>query len=421
MTGPVRHSPTARPVVFAGPSVDRHTVLAHLPGADVRPPVQRGDLRDLYHAGHRLFVLIDGVFSHGLAVSPREVVDVLRGGATVVGASSMGAVRAAECWPAGMQGVGVVFRLFRAGIIDSDDEVAVMTDPEQDYRAISVALINVRFAARKAFVRGLLSKDESDAIVRAAEDLHFLQRTWPVILQKAGVSAGFRDALGQVDVKREDAIRALRQVATGYSGAGLAAAEATAEATAEAPVPAEERVRYPGHDRLLGHDRDDLVHELTRWMFGSGRYQRHVWSLVAGEEDLLDLPPRGAGRAEALRERLALCLSRLLAEPRPLAASLWEELEFLDELPAELMRWHALKRFAALAGDDRDGSSHHRLVREQTAIAHGYLDWASLRGDVQDGKLFGAIPFGWVDAAVSLQVAARRGAQSYDACGEAAS
>lgn len=417
MTGPVRDSQTSRPVVFAGPSVDRSTVLAHLPGAEVRPPVRRGDLLDLYCAGYRLFVLIDGVFSHGLAVSPREVIDVLRGGAAVVGASSMGAVRAAECWPVGMQGVGVVCRLFRAGIIDSDDEVAVATDPDENYRAITVALINVRFAAHRAFLRGLLGKDESAAIVRSAEDLHFLQRTWPVILRKAGVAADLQDALDHVDVKREDAVRALKQVAREHSRTGSPAAAAPGEAAA-AP---EERVRYSGHDRLLGHDRGDLMHELTRWMFGSGRYQRHVWSLVAGEEELLDLPPGGAGRAEALRERLALCLSRLLAEPGPLAASLWEELEFLDELDAELMRWHALKRFAVLADDDRDCSSHRRLVGEQTAIAHGYLDWASLRSDVQDNRLFGAIPLGWVDAAVSLQVAARRGAQAYDASAEPAS
>ena len=54
---------------------------------------------------------------------PSEVVAALRDGARVLGAASMGAIRAAECWPAGMQGVGAVYSLYRLGVISDDDEV----------------------------------------------------------------------------------------------------------------------------------------------------------------------------------------------------------------------------------------------------------------------------------------------------------
>jgi len=68
-------------------------------------------------------VIIDGVFHQEPAVPPREILDVLEDGAVIVGASSMGALRAAECWPAGMRGVGTIYRLYRRGALKSDDEV----------------------------------------------------------------------------------------------------------------------------------------------------------------------------------------------------------------------------------------------------------------------------------------------------------
>jgi hypothetical protein len=122
------------------------------------PPIRRGDLYRDRLLGFRVFVILDGVFGQELAVSPREAIDVARDGAVVVGACSMGAIRAAECWPAGVEGVGAVYRLFRRGALTSDAEVAVAFSPEPPYRPVSVPLVNVRYALSRCLRDRVLSR-----------------------------------------------------------------------------------------------------------------------------------------------------------------------------------------------------------------------------------------------------------------------
>jgi hypothetical protein len=105
--------------------------------------------------GGSVFVIIDGVFHQEPAVPPREILDVLEDGALIVGASSMGALRAAECWPAGMRGVGTIYRLYRRGALGSDDEVILIYSSDgSGYQSRSVPLINVRYALSRAFRKG---------------------------------------------------------------------------------------------------------------------------------------------------------------------------------------------------------------------------------------------------------------------------
>jgi hypothetical protein len=164
------------PIVFLGPSARREELAAVCPTAQFLPPIQRDDLYRARERGGSIFLIIDGMFSHCLAVSPREIIDVIRDGALVLGASSMGAVRSAECWPSGMRGLGVIARLYRMGRLDSDDEVAVSVDPVNEFASLTVALINVRFAVSGARRRRLLDQDSAAAIVRAAKQIHFPDR-----------------------------------------------------------------------------------------------------------------------------------------------------------------------------------------------------------------------------------------------------
>ena len=179
------------------------------------PPVRRGDLYRDYLLGFRVFVIVDGVFFQDLAVSPREIVDVLEDGGIVVGASSMGAMRAAECWPAGARGVGSIYRLFRRGILKSDDEVAVAFSPLPPYSPATVPLVNVRYAVSRAIRDGNLSRSDAARLVDSASELHYCDRTWDSIRQRARIStrrSRVFSALEQHDLKRLDAIRALRRV-----------------------------------------------------------------------------------------------------------------------------------------------------------------------------------------------------------------
>src|SRR5690348_8986049 len=110
------------PLVFLGPSLSVEEAGAVLPDAEYHPPAGRGDLYRARFLGASIMVLIDGTFLQRYAPSPRELVEVVRDGAWVLGAASIGALRAAECWPVGMRGAGLIYRLFRAGRLHSDEE-----------------------------------------------------------------------------------------------------------------------------------------------------------------------------------------------------------------------------------------------------------------------------------------------------------
>ncbi|MFI6646243.1 TfuA-like protein [Streptomyces sp. NPDC050529] len=406
-------NPSPAVTVFTGPSLSPAEAARSLPGAEILPPVARGDLYRARERGAQLLVVIDGTFSHSLAVSPREVVDVLRDGAVVLGSSSMGALRAVECGAAGMLGVGTVYRLYRTGLLTGDDEVAVTTDPDRDYAATSVALVNIRLGLRRAAHRGLLTPRQAGELEDAAQSVFFAQRNWRAVFLAAGVAdpdGVARAFCEQVDVKRDDARRALR-AAAGLLAEGAFKPSGTAHFTTS--------LRYPGHDPMLGLDRTEAASDLLRWLFGSGRYQRYVWPLAVGEPEFGDVATIDAqDRADALRERLAALLARTLRGPAEItefAERLALELEFLDEFQTELMRRHAVIRLAdeATAHGLRPSPLQLRAVRESVAVAHGYEDWPSLAGDVtpagEDGteRLYGALPLHWVEEACDRLALAR--------------
>src|SRR5688572_13098200 len=108
-------------VVFLGPSLPLDIARRTLPHADYRPPVKRGDLEDI--APGTVVGIIDGVFGETLAISPGEIREAINRGVIVYGASSMGALRAAEI--PRVMGVGRIYEMFSMGTIDRDDEVAL--------------------------------------------------------------------------------------------------------------------------------------------------------------------------------------------------------------------------------------------------------------------------------------------------------
>jgi hypothetical protein len=150
----------------------------------------------------------------------------------VVGAASMGALRAAELGPCGMRGLGAVYRMYASGEIDGDDEVGVLHAPAaMGYRARTVALVNLRYAAHVGARTGLVPAAAGKRIVAAAQALPFTFRTWQDIGQD--LSEDDREVLrtmqrlidsGEWDSKRLDAMSALREVGRhGYTAPGPAA------------------------------------------------------------------------------------------------------------------------------------------------------------------------------------------------------
>jgi hypothetical protein len=204
--------------VFLGPSLDLSSAREILE-ADYLPPAKRGDIPAAVVSGSRVIGLIDGVFFQDCSVGHREILDAIRSGVRVVGASSMGALRAAELCSLGMEGVGEVFRLYRDGIIDSDDEVALSFDP-LSLAPVSEPLVNIRCTLASARKMGLISREEEDYILSRTRSLYFPDRTWERILDLAKDRLGNESfsglsgfiAGGGRDIKREDAVAALHRI-----------------------------------------------------------------------------------------------------------------------------------------------------------------------------------------------------------------
>ena len=204
-------------VVFLGPSLDRATAERILP-ADYRPPAKRGDVFRASKEGAKIVGLIDGVFFQDSAVAHKEVLSVLEMGIVVVGASSMGALRAAELHTFGMEGVGEIFRQYRDGDLISDDEVALIFDPV-NYAPLSEPLVNIRDNIRAALERRAIDAEAAGKILEAALSLYFPKRSYDRILEVAkGLDEPQREEFKKFlreekrDLKREDAIRALERI-----------------------------------------------------------------------------------------------------------------------------------------------------------------------------------------------------------------
>lgn len=209
----------SRLLVYVGPTLSAGDVRRIVPGAELRPPVEGGMLeRDHLGAGD-VAVIIDGCYRDRPAVRHKEILHVMELGATVIGAASMGAMRAAELDGHGMIGAGRVYRMYRDGEIDGDDEVAVRHSPAaRGYRADTVALVNLRHAGRQAVEEGKVSAETAQALVTTARGLVFDERTLPRLT--ADLTAAQASALTEIlrgpggDLKAQDAEEALKLAAT---------------------------------------------------------------------------------------------------------------------------------------------------------------------------------------------------------------
>ena len=168
-------------VVYLGPSANASLVKTLLPGAVLRPPARRGDLYRDRFLFYSVFIIIDGVFFQDYGLPLREIIDVIEDGAIVYGGASLGALRAAELWPIGMRGSGTIFRLYRRGVLVSDDEVAVSFDSTTCHPSLSVALIDIRWALHRALKAGKINKRFSETVIQYAASLYFMDRTWAAI------------------------------------------------------------------------------------------------------------------------------------------------------------------------------------------------------------------------------------------------
>lgn len=210
----------ARVVVTAGPTIGSDDIHAVIPHAEVVPPISFGDaLRYGLRRGDTLLI-VDGLFFQSASVRHKELLTLMDDGVRVVGSSSMGALRAAELHPFGMEGYGWVFEGYRDGIIDADDEVGMVHgDPEDGYPVFVDALVNIRQTVAQAVESGVLPAATAERLIQTARSTPFTQRAWNRLLESAGVpeSPTLAKQLKamRIDIKHADAVLALQEVIRG--------------------------------------------------------------------------------------------------------------------------------------------------------------------------------------------------------------
>jgi ribosomal protein S12 methylthiotransferase accessory factor len=286
---------------------------AILPEADFRPPVRRGDI-DALPAG-TVVGIIDGVFDQELAVSPRELHNGLRKGLHILGSSSMGALRASEV--RGITGIGRVYEMFRDGIIERDDEVALLFSANT-FQPMTEPLVNIRHAVDSLLRSGTLAREVGQKILTAARRLHYRDRDYRLILRQAGLAnrpdaAQLIAMLQGQNLKREDAQLLLEALP-----AVCAARQAAGPSTSSA-APLYETTEYEDHlsrvqlQARMPPDADVLIweygdtlrfDELVRFLKLTGEFLSHAHAAVTRfllQGNTLK-PPRG--RVKTLRQHL---------------------------------------------------------------------------------------------------------------------
>lgn len=207
-------------LIFAGSSIS-HEDASKVLDATYWPPISRGDLDRAMEQGYNIIGIIDGIFFSRAAVAHKEVIRAMKGGATIVGGCSMGALRASELDVHGMIGVGKVYEWYRDGIIEDDDEVAIATYPDT-FEPASSPMVNIRETLRSAFHTGMLSEEECMRITLLAKRTHYSERSYFGITKEAhreGILPEDRSkellkfcTENECDVKRDDALLVLEKV-----------------------------------------------------------------------------------------------------------------------------------------------------------------------------------------------------------------
>ncbi|KZS53860.1 hypothetical protein FHT80_000869 [Rhizobium sp. BK226] len=206
-------------IIFAGPSLPDAASLAG-DGIRVLPPATQGDVLAQVEQGANVIGLIDGGFEYAAPVWHKEILHALSLGVAVLGAASMGALRAAECHSFGMVGIGRIFDDYRSGRLVDDAAVALTHAPSAlGSKPLTVPLVNVSATLDAMEDGGLLASGLRRELDDAAGAIFFKKRTWRAIVEQcAGLTEPDRPRLlaallsNAVDQKRIDALALLKAV-----------------------------------------------------------------------------------------------------------------------------------------------------------------------------------------------------------------
>jgi len=207
--------------VFAGPTISPTEASCELQAVYL-PPAAEGDVYRVTLKQPQVIGIIDGYFQTTPTVRHKEILWAMSEGIHVFGSASIGALRAAELVAFGMEGVGTIFESYRDGILEDDDEVAIVHGPaEAGFLAGSEAMVDIRQTLGRAEHLGVISPKLRRALERIAKELFYPDRSYRLLFRSASECglpeaelAGFLEWLpeGRVSQKREDALAMLRLI-----------------------------------------------------------------------------------------------------------------------------------------------------------------------------------------------------------------
>ena len=208
-------------LVFTGPTL-AETEVAEVIDAVCLPPVSQGDVYRVMGGRPTAIGIIDGYFESVPSVWHKEILWAMSQGVHVFGSASMGALRAAELEPFGMVGVGAVFEAYRDGVLEDDDEVALIHGPAEDgYRAGSEAMVNIRATLDWAAKEGIVGAETAAILQLTSKELFYAERWYGRVMELAAERGAPSEELetlrrwlpgGAVNQKRDDALAMLRSM-----------------------------------------------------------------------------------------------------------------------------------------------------------------------------------------------------------------
>ncbi|MGZ0231864.1 TfuA-like protein [Streptomyces sp. CPS1] len=133
--------------VFVGPTLPRSHPMLSAPGVRPAPPIGHGDLFDPAIGSSDTVLIIDGVYHQAPALRHKEILAAMGRGVRVIGAASIGALRAAELAPFGM--------------LD----------------ALTWPVVNLRHTLHLARTAGLLDTGRAEQLLAALRAVYYPQRT----------------------------------------------------------------------------------------------------------------------------------------------------------------------------------------------------------------------------------------------------
>ncbi|MBP1859371.1 TfuA-like protein [Rhizobium herbae] len=324
--------------------------------ADYAPPAKQADIYSAVRTSRpAVIVLIDGEFHQSLSVWHKEILYALAHGVRVIGASSMGALRAAELHTLGMIGAGRIFEDYRDGVINADDEVALTYGPAGlGYPQVTIPMVNLRATLDAAERKGDITSEQKLVLRERLHGIHFSERTRSRLHQEVESLGYETETFNRVfngnfiDQKRLDAVEALQ------------VASEMVRSIREAPVGFE---FHKTHSMNVVDQQDRITND--------GFRRREVAKFISLAHENFE-----PTLANALNRSLALLLGKMMAiEP--------SEDEIVDEECNFRERFSIIEevKFEGwLSENDIGAKDFNRLMREN-AVCRKLYDWqASIAG-----------------------------------------